>query len=277
MLTTTLDGLWVLQVLSGIEVLAPELGLRPHLPSVETTQMALAHPVADELRASGAVSSVGEVDQTVIEWLTVLARREVGLLLHAQTPTMGSGFEQALLARFAQWWVSLERCGILIRLSGAGTAGSERSAGLLIQSQIQRLCGEKSPAEVKPMTLDATELLAAVRDRATLHSFLRESGLEADQVGCLMVAADGERSAQFSLVALQSGGAGRPADQRIGSTAVTIIDTPQGRLLSEHAYRGGRTWIIAGPGSASAIAPAVQRMLRGLPARDDWHCYRKVI
>lgn len=92
-----------------------------------------------------------------------------------------------------------------------------------------------------------------------------------------MLAVDGERSAQFSLVALQSGGAGRPADARIGSATVTIIDTPQGRLLSEHAYRGGRTWMIVGPASSSGIAAAVQRMLRRLPARDDWHCYRKVI
>ncbi|HOB50942.1 MAG TPA: ESX secretion-associated protein EspG, partial [Mycobacterium sp.] len=35
MLTTSIDGLWVLQVLTGIEVVAPELGLRPHLPSIE--------------------------------------------------------------------------------------------------------------------------------------------------------------------------------------------------------------------------------------------------
>ena len=93
----------------------------------------------------------------------------------------------------------------------------------------------------------------------------------------LLLAVDGERSAQFSLVALQSGGAGRPADARIGSATVTIIDTPQGRLLSEHAYRGGRTWMIVGPASSSGIAAAVQRMLRRLPARDDWHCYRKVV
>ena len=37
MLTTTIDGLWVLQILAGIEVLAPELGLRPILPSFETS------------------------------------------------------------------------------------------------------------------------------------------------------------------------------------------------------------------------------------------------
>ena len=86
MLTTTLDGLWVLQVLTGIEVLAPELGLRPHLPSVETPQMALAHPIARELVAAGVMDDAGVVDQTVVEWLTVLSRRDVALLMHVQTP-----------------------------------------------------------------------------------------------------------------------------------------------------------------------------------------------
>jgi hypothetical protein len=40
MLTMTIDGLWVLQVLTGIEVVAPELGLRPHFPSVEAPETA---------------------------------------------------------------------------------------------------------------------------------------------------------------------------------------------------------------------------------------------
>lgn len=48
-----LEGLWVLQVLTGIEVTAPEMGLRPHLPSVEPKHKALAHPVTAELRAAG--------------------------------------------------------------------------------------------------------------------------------------------------------------------------------------------------------------------------------
>ena len=55
MLTTTIDGLWVLQVLTGLEALAPELGLRPILPSVETAQTALAHPVTADLRAAGVI------------------------------------------------------------------------------------------------------------------------------------------------------------------------------------------------------------------------------
>jgi hypothetical protein len=75
MLTTTLDGLWVLQVLAGIEVLSPEVGLRPHLPSCETRSMALDHPVAADLRAVGAITDEAAVDPAVLDWLTVLSRR----------------------------------------------------------------------------------------------------------------------------------------------------------------------------------------------------------
>lgn len=114
MLTTTLDGLWVLQVLTGIEVLAPELGLRPHLPSVESPQMALAHPAAEDLRAAGVLDHTGAIDQAVLEWLTVLSRHDVALLVHVHTPASPpTPPERVLLARFAHWWVILERCGSL--------------------------------------------------------------------------------------------------------------------------------------------------------------------
>ncbi|HET9874892.1 MAG TPA: ESX secretion-associated protein EspG, partial [Mycobacterium sp.] len=66
MLTTTVDGLWALQVLTGIETLAPELGLRTILPSVETKQLALASPIAAELRSAGVIDDSGVVDPTVV-------------------------------------------------------------------------------------------------------------------------------------------------------------------------------------------------------------------
>lgn len=276
MLTTTLDGIWVLQVLSGIEVLAPEIGLRPHLPSAEDAQMALAHPVARELRTAGVINADGTVDQTVLEWLTVLSRREVSLLLHAHTPVSDTQPTKVLLARFAQWWVSLERCGTLTRLSGAGTATTEQSAGLLLLAQVERLCGEMAPAVAKPVTIDAGELLASVRDMSGLRTYLTDRDLDADQVGTLMLAADRERSAQASLVAIQSGIENAPGRSHIAPVAVTIVDTPQGRLLSEQIHSAEKSWLIVSPGSATGIATAVRRMMRRLPAHDDWYSRRKV-
>ncbi|WP_059014822.1 ESX secretion-associated protein EspG [Mycobacterium sp. M26] len=277
MLTTTVDGLWVLQVLSGIEVLAPELGLRPHLPSVETHEMALAHPVADELRAAGVITEAGGVDDAVLEWLTVLSRRDVALLVYAQTPAHETEPERVLLARFAQWWVALERSGIMVRLSSAGTATTEESAGVLINSQIDRLCGELKPASLRPVTLDTAELLAAVHDRASLRAYLVDKRLDSDQISTLTLAADTERSAQASVVAIQAGAANGPARSHIEQGAVTIIDTPQGRLVSEHVSRGGRSWMIVSPGSPGNIASAVQNMVRRLPAEDEWYSHRKVV
>ena len=277
MLTTSLDGLWLLQALTGIEVLAPELGLRPHLPSVETAAAALGHPVAEELRSAGVIDADGRVDQTVLEWLTVLARREVGLLLHARTPAAGAAPEQALLARFARWWVSIERCGNVVRLHGAATATGRQSADLVIRGQIERLCGVMAPASVRPLTLDVANLLNSARAGASLRGFLVGHRFDGDQVDTLVLAADSERSAQATLVAIESGVNGGPARSHIGPGAVTIIDTPRGRLLAEHTDRDGRSWMVVGPGSTANIVAASLNLMRRLPAGDDWHVRRKAV
>ncbi len=49
MLTTTVDGLWLLQAVAGIEQVCPELGLRPLLPRLDTAAAARRHPIAAEL------------------------------------------------------------------------------------------------------------------------------------------------------------------------------------------------------------------------------------
>ncbi len=277
MLTTTLDGLWVLQVLSGLEVLAPELGLRPHLPSVESTELALAHPAAHDLREAGVIDAAGTVESAVLEWLTVLSRRDVALLMCAQTPVGGKESERVLLARYAQWWIRLERYRSKVRLSGAGTASTEQSAGSLINAHIELLCGQMPSAAMKPVTVEIPELLAEVREKEDLGAFLVDRRFDADQIALLTLAADPERSAQASVVAIQSGVPDGPARRHIGPGAVTIIDTPRGRLVSEHVARGGRSWMIVGPGSPGYLASAVLAMMRNLPAHEDWFSYRKVV
>lgn len=281
MLTTTLDGLWVLQVLAGFEVLAPELGLRPHLPSVENRAMALLHPVAVELRSAGVIGDEGAVDPTILEWLTVLSRRDVAVLLCVQTPASRSSQtsepERILLARFANWWVSIERFRTQVRLSGAGTATNENSAALLISAQIDRLCGPMAAAEMKPVTISVPEILGAVDDPVTLRKFLVGQRLDSEQVRMLTLAADLERSAQASAVAIQSGIQGSPARCHVEPGVVTIIDTPHGRLVSEHIRRGGTSWMIVSPGSSANIASAVLAMVRNLPAQEHWYSHRKVV
>ncbi|OBF89712.1 secretion protein EspG [Mycobacterium sp. 852002-51163_SCH5372311] len=280
MLTTTVDGLWALQVLTGIEVLAPELGLRPHLPSVEPKRLALEHPVTAELRAAGVIDASDAVDSIVVEWLTVLSRRDIALLMQFGGPRADEP-ARVLLARFAQWWVTIERSADLVRIGGAGTASCEAAATAALSTQIERLCGTKEPVALRPVTLDADAMQTAATSRAELRRFLDSRGLEADQVQTLVSAADPERSAQASIVAIQSGvETGRPTRAYVEPTVVTIIDIPQGRLVAEHTYSGGsggKKWMIIAPGTRSNVAAALSRLMRRLPADQEWYSYRKVV
>lgn len=277
MLTTSVDGLWVLQVLTGIEVLAPELGLRPHLPRAESKQQAVEHPVAAELREHKVIDDDGNVDEPVREWLTVIARRDLGLVVHVTTPDALRP-RRVLLARFAQWWVVLERSGELVRVSSGGTATGEDAAGLIITDQLNRLCGAATPAALRPVTLDADAMAAAAGDPDGARRYLIAQGLDADQVQLLSLAADPDRSAQASIVAAQCGiENGSAVRTQIAPGVVTIIDTPVGRLLAEHLDRHGRRWTVLSPGAPGNVAKAITAMVRNLPAEGDWHSYRKIV
>ncbi|OSC39280.1 ESX secretion-associated protein EspG [Mycobacterium decipiens] len=277
MLTTTVDGLWALQVLTGIETVAPELGLRPHLPSVEPKRLALEHPVTAELRAVGAIDESDAVDSAVVEWLTVLSRRDVALFMQLCMPAQDEP-ARALLARFAQWWVVMERSADLIRVSGAGTASAEGTARTVLNAQIERLCGVHPPAPLRPVTLDADAMRAAATDQHTLGTFLADQRLATDQLRMLGLAADPSRSAQASIVAIQSGvHTARCGQTHIEETAVAIIDIPQGRLVAENVSSAGKKWMIVAPGTKSNIASAINHLVRRLPADQEWHSYRKVV
>lgn len=279
MLTTTVDGLWVLQVLTGIEVVAPELALRPILPKFETPQMALAHPIAAELRTAGVIDESGVVDATVVEWLTVLARRDIALLMQVRrTDDDGDTPARALLARFAQWWVVMERSEDLVRISGAGTSNSESTAKDVVAGQIMRLCGTQEPAPLQPVTVDIDDVMAIVSNPVALRQKLLCQQLDGDQLQVLMMAADTHRSARAFIVAIQSGvDTGQPTRTHIEQSVVTIADTPEGRLVGEHFTSGGRRWMIIAPGTMSSITDAVNKMMRRLPANDEWYSYRKVV
>jgi hypothetical protein len=255
---------------------APELGLRPILPSVETRHMALAHPIAAELREVGVIDDDGNVDAAVTEWLTVLARRDVALLIHVSTPGDGELPNRVLLARFAQWWVVFERSEDLVRISGAGTSSSESAANGIINAQIERLCGVQEPAPLQPVTVDIDKVMAGGPEM--LREQLLRERLDGDQLQMLMIAADMRRSARAFIVAIQSGvDSGQPTRKFFEESVVTIADTPEGRLVGEHFVADGKRWMIIAPGSATSIADAVSKMMRRLPANAEWYSYRKVV
>jgi ESX secretion-associated protein EspG len=276
MLTTSVDGLWVLQAVTGVEQTCPELGLRPLLPRLDTPERALRHPVAAELVAAGALDEAGNVDPMIREWLTVLLRRDLALVLTIGVP--GREPTRVSICRFASWWVVLERNGELVRLYPAGTAGDETAASELVVGQIERLCGVAQAAPLRPVTLDTEHLLESVRDAASLRTFLLAQRLDADQLQLVMTCADPARSAQAHIVALQAGvGPEEQARNLVGDSTVSVVDTPAGRVCIESVLSGQRRYQILSPGSRSDIGGAVHRLIRRLPAGDEWYSYRRVV
>ena len=268
MLTTTLDGLWVLQVLTGLESLAPELGLRPYLPHAETRELAVRHPVADDLRSARVIGEDGGVDPIVVEWLTVLARREVSLLLYRHDQKSGIA-ERLLLARFAHWWVSIGRCGSAVEISDAGMSAAPDSTSLLIQTWIEKACGRMYPACLQPVTLCCDTLLDTVRLTGSPRAAFSGRNVDADQAAILGLASDSERSTHACVVAIHSPAGSGPARSIIDCNAVTIIDTPRGRLLSERICENGKTWVVIGPGSGQPVTNAVMRMITRPPVLEN--------
>lgn len=135
MLTTTLDGLWVLQAVAGIESLCPELGLRPLIPRLDTAERALRHPMATELAEIGAIDAAGEVDPMIREWLTVIMRRDLSVLVNLSFPGHNGDaarVTRVAICRFASWWAVLERHDQVVRLSPAGTATDHAGAAEIV-------------------------------------------------------------------------------------------------------------------------------------------------
>lgn len=276
MLTTTLDGLWALQVLSGYEVLAPELGLRPYLPSAESKSDAMSHAVARDLAEAGVIDADGIVDDVALQWLSVLSGREVGLLIRIQIPTT-TDIERILLARRSTCWVALRRYRSMVQVYGLGTAATESSAGELIKSLIDQVCGDSQPAQLRPATLDVAELLAVVQCPESLRNELIRQGLDRAQLRTVTSAADSQTSAHACVVAVQSRFPGETAGSLVAPVGFSIIDTPQGRLVSEGVEKDGKHWMIVSPGSSNSIASAVRAVMRRLPAGEAWHESRKVL
>jgi EspG family len=209
------------------------------------------------------IDEAGAVDDVVKEWLTVLARRDVALLIHLSTPGREELPTRALLARFAQWWVVLERSEDLVRITGAGTSNTESAANDVVNATINRLCGTLDPAPLQPVTVDIDKVMAGVNGQEMLREHLLRERLDGDQL---------------QVLAIQSGvDAGQPGRKHFEESVVTIADTPEGRLIGEHYVADGKRWMIIAPGSSGSIAAAVNKMMRRLPANEEWHSYRKVV
>lgn len=275
-LTTSLDGLWALQVMCGVERVCPELGLRPHDPRTEPPQLAASLPVVSELVEQRAITADGDsafmVDKPIVDWLTVLSRREVALtmLIH-QSGQQSDLPRRVALCRRGKWWVSLSVFdNDTVCMQPMGVATCADAAARLIEREISAVCGTCEPAAFKPLTVPTGRLRScrAVRD---VQQLMIDAGADVDQLRAGLALSNSGTSAQASVCAFEQGQNALPV---VSSHVVTIADTPLGRIMIKNITRDREQWTIIFPGISHRITIALRELLSTLPSRDDWYSVR---
>jgi len=166
-LTTTANGVWVLQALLGVETLPVALRLRPFIPSLHDDALMVSTtsgpvPVAQtaeyaSLVAAGVIDSSGAVDHTVRDWMTVLGRAERQVVLAIRRPdpaTAGAASptvaERVLVVcRHRRWMAMAARDGDEVVIDAVGESDSRDEQVDLICNAMLPAFGDAAPAEAR--------------------------------------------------------------------------------------------------------------------------------
>ncbi len=207
MLTTSVEGLWVLQALLGVESMPVALHLKPFIPSahgsliVETdtgtaplAQTAQYH----DLLAAGVIDKAGRVDEVVRDWMKVLGRpdREVVLVIRRPSgqdtgggaPTVSERVMVVCLHR--RWMAMAARDGREIVIGGVGEAQDPDRQIELMCAVLVPAFGESAPADIDGVNVQMDALLAAMgaaapSGREAISAALAKVGLPPHEVeGC---------------------------------------------------------------------------------------------
>jgi hypothetical protein len=265
MLQTSVEGVWVLQALVGVESMPVSLHLKPFIPSahgdliVETTagRQPLAHTAQyQSLVQAGVIDERGQVDPVVADWMTVLGRpdREVVLTIRRPdepaTETSGPTVAERVMviSRHRRFMAMAARDGNDMVIGGVGEADEP-------DRQIEHMCrmlvpafGEHPPADIEGFNVPKDLLTSAVDAAAgkgpeAMAAALRSLGLGPWEVEVLQAATGLDTSAMAVVIIIDHGAELRPHPR-----VLTVADTEYGRIsLSTTTAADGKEWMSIWP------------------------------
>ncbi len=283
MLQTSVQGIWVLQALVGVESMPVSLHLKPFIPSahgdliVETTagRRPLAHTAQyQSLVAAGVIDERGQVDPVVRDWMTVLGRpdREVVLTIRRPdqpgTETTGPTVAERtmVISRHRRFLAMAARDGDDMVIGGVGEAEET-------DRQIEHMCrmlvpafGEHPPADIEGFNVPKDLLTSAVDAAAgkgpeAMAAALRSLGLGPWEVEVLAAATGLDSSAMAVVVILDHDRSAR-AGLRPHPRVLTVADTEYGRIsLSTTTAADGREWVSIWPTTPGGLRDDLANLL----------------
>ncbi|MBE1551790.1 hypothetical protein GGC64_005877 [Mycobacterium sp. OAS707] len=271
MLQTSVEGIWVLQALVGVESMPVALQLKPYIPSahgdliVETT--AGRQPIArtaqyQSLVEAGVIDERGAVDPIVADWMTVLGRPEREVVLRIRRPD-GPATETAgptvaervmVICRHRRFLAMAARDGGDMVIGGVGEAEET-------DKQIAHMCrmllpafGEHPPADIEGFNVPKDLLTSAVHAAAgkgpeAMAAALRSLGLGPWEVEVLQAASGLDTSAMAVVIVID-----HVPEMRPHPRVLTVADTEYGRIsLSTTTAADGREWMAVFPATPTSL------------------------
>ncbi|WP_375489207.1 ESX secretion-associated protein EspG [uncultured Mycobacterium sp.] len=271
MLTTSVEAIWVLQALLGVESMPVALHLKPFIPSVHESLMvdtdAGQVPISQtaqyhSLVQAGVIDAAGHVDDVVRDWMTVLGRpdrqvvltirRPSGVVVNGAPPTV---HERVLvICRHRRWMAMAARDGDEMVIGGVGEADDpDRQIELMCQVLVPPF-GEMPAADIDGVNVPADLLQSAMEaaaplGRGAVSAALAKLGLPPHEVEVVMAASRLDESA-MAVVMLVDHGLQRRAHPRV----LTVADTEFGRIsFTTTTGADGKEWLSIWPTTPAGL------------------------
>ena len=270
--STTTEGLWLLQALCGIETLPAVLLTRPYIADVGPPR---AHPGIATLVQAGAVlaGEDPEVHPQIRAWLETLGAPDVvlGAMIERRPPTGDCQHLRVAIARRGAMTVAAARHADEVTVENLGAVPSVRA----LLARLLPLCGpDTTPADFDAVMVPTADLLdgltQAVRGEHTPKVALGRLGLSAEQQRIVTAAAD-HPLMEMSLAVIRHDTTG----EQVGLAAVAVTDTAEGRVVTGPVRsESGQWWTMIAPGTLAAGAAAVTNLLATV-GLSDWYGHHR--
>ncbi|WP_234835129.1 ESX secretion-associated protein EspG [Mycolicibacterium stellerae] len=288
-LTTTPNGIWILQALLGVEKMPTALRLRPFIPSVDGDGT-----VATELGdvpwsqtaeyqahvAAGVIDADGRVDDAVRDWMAVVGRpqREVLVVIRRPAPLDApiSGGEDPpafidervmSICQRERWLAMIARSGDEVVLAPLGEAARSDEQLDLICDTVMHAFSRGEAAAISGFNVPSAAFESALKEnvpkgRAVLASALARLGLSPDQVAAVSAGVHLDESAMAVVSVIEHG-----IENHFHPYVISVVDSEFGRITISHTTGpDGTRWTSVWPASAEALRQDLGNLLNAAKA-----------
>jgi ESX secretion-associated protein EspG len=288
-LTTTPNGIWILQALLGVEKMPTALRLRPFIPSVDgdgTVATVLGDVPWSQTAeyqahvAAGVIDADGRVDDAVRDWMAVVGRpqREVLVVIRRPAPLTGpvpdgeeppAYIEERVMSicQRERWLAMVARSGEEVVLAPLGEAARADEQVDLICDTLMHAFSTGDAAAISGFNVPSAALENVLNEnvpkgRQVLAAALTRLGLSPDQVAVLSAATALDESAMGVVTVIDHG-----IQDHFHTDGISVIDSEFGRItISYTTGPDGTRWTSVWPTTADALRQDLAKLLNAARA-----------